>query len=136
MKKSKKLPKILLARELRKEQTETEKILWQYLRDRKFQGKKFRRQHVISGFIADFYCPEEKLVIELDGSVHLTQKEYDNERQKIIEDLGIKVLRFKNKDVQCKIKKVLLTIKNNLNPSPSMMEKGAKDHLSLNRNSG
>jgi very-short-patch-repair endonuclease len=67
MKKSKKLPKILRARELRKEQTEAEKILWQYLRDRKFQGKKFRRQHVISGFIADSYCPEEKLVIELDG---------------------------------------------------------------------
>jgi very-short-patch-repair endonuclease len=61
------------------------------------------------------------------GSVHLTQKEYDNERQKIIEDLGIKVLRFKNKDVQYKIKKVLLTIKNNFNPSPSKMEKGVKD---------
>ena len=63
----KKLRKILKARELRKELTETEKRLWKYLRDRRFFNKKFRRQHIFRGFILDFYCPEEKLAIELDG---------------------------------------------------------------------
>ena len=78
--------KVLRARALRKELTGAEQVLWQHLRNRKFLNKKFRRQHVFCGFILDFYCPEERLGIELDGSVHLKQKDYDALRQKIIED--------------------------------------------------
>jgi len=113
----KKLSKILKARELRRELTEVEKILWKYLRDRSFFNKKFRRQHVFRGFILDFYCPEEKLAIELDGSVHLKQKDYDSLRQKCIEDHGIKVLHFKNKEITNSLRNVLQTIKKNLSLS-------------------
>ena len=112
----KKLRKILKARELRKELTEAEKALWKYLRDRRFFKKKFRRQHVFRGFILDFYCPEDKLAIELDGPIHLKQKDYDFLRQKCIEDHGIKMLRFKNEEVINNLKNVLQTIKKILFP--------------------
>lgn len=124
MRHSKKLTKILRARELRKDQTRAEQILWQYLRDRTFFKKKFRRQHIHRGFIIDFYCPEDKLAIELDGPIHLKQKESDSERQNIIEDSGIKVLRFKNKEILGNLKEVLRAIKAKLHPSPLKMEKG------------
>ena len=133
MKRKKNYAKILRSRELRKESTEAEKVLWKYLRNRNFYNKKFRRQYIFLGFIIDFYCPEEKLGIELDGSVHLNQKEYDTRRQNIIEEKGIRLLRFKNSDVLQVIEDVLQTIKSSLsaakhpfeNPSPSKMEKGA-----------
>jgi len=107
----KKLDKILKARELRKELTEAEKVLWKYLRDRRFFNKKFRRQHVFRGFILDFYCPEGKLAIELDGPIHLKQKDYDLLRQNCIEELGIRILRFKNSDLKNNLKNALQTIK-------------------------
>ena len=116
-KKDKKLNKILKARELRKELTRAEAVLWQHLRDRRLFNKKFRRQHVLRGFILDFYCPEEKLVIELDGSIHLTQKEYDKLRQACIEDIEIRFLRFNNNDILKKINKVLKTIEKSLSLS-------------------
>lgn len=114
MKRQGKLAKILRARELRKEATKAEQVLWQYLRDRNFLGKKFRRQHTFHGFILDFYCPKDKLAIELDGSIHIGKKEYDLERQNAIGDFGVKILRFKNSEVLANIKKVLQTIKKNL----------------------
>jgi very-short-patch-repair endonuclease len=111
--------KILFARELRRVSTEAEQLLWQYLRNRKLLGKKFRRQHVFCGFILDFYCPEGKLGIELDGSIHLKQKEYDVLRQKIIEEQGIRIVRFSNKDIITDIRKVLDVIRKHLAyPSP------------------
>jgi very-short-patch-repair endonuclease len=64
------------ARQLRQEQTKAEKIVWEQLRNRKFKGLKFRRQHVIEGFILDFYCPDAKLGIEVDGNIH--QKALDH----------------------------------------------------------
>ena len=134
MKKQNRLNKIRRARELRKEQTEAEEILWKYLRDRGFFGKKFRRQHIIRGFILDFYCPERKIAIELDGSIHLKQKDYDLARQTLIESYGLHFLRFNNLDIQNNIKKVLLTIKNKINPSPSSMEKGVKHLPMVNTN--
>jgi very-short-patch-repair endonuclease len=106
--------KMLRARELRKSSTKVEQILWQYLRNRNFFGKKFRRQYVFLGFILDFYCPEYRLGIELDGSVHLRQKEQDIWRQKIIEEQGIKIIRFSNRDVFSNIKTVLREIKKEL----------------------
>ena len=89
------------AKELRKRMTETEKNLWQQLRDRKILGCKFRRQHPIARFIADFYCHELKLVIELDGSIHNLEenREYDIGRTVELEKLGIKVVRFRNEEV-------------------------------------
>ncbi len=91
--------KKIFARVLRKEQTKAEKILWKYLRGRKFMNLKFRRQHVIEGFVVDFYCHELKLGIEVDGGIHSERKEYDDLRQGIIESEGIKIIRFSNEEV-------------------------------------
>ena len=84
--------------ELRKELTPAERKLWSYLRGDKL-GVNFRRQHAIGNFIPDFVCIEKKLIIELDGSQHLEQEEYDEERTKYFESLGYKVIRFWNNDV-------------------------------------
>ena len=98
---------IELARELRKRATPSEKRLWNELRNRRFMGVKFFRQHPLiyendrgklHFFIPDFYTAEKKLVIELDGKIHQFQKYYDQERDLIIENLGLKVLRFKNEE--------------------------------------
>ena len=124
MRKGKKLSKILRARELRKEATCAEQILWEHLRDRKFFNKKFRRQHIFRGFIVDFYCFEDKIAIELDGSIHLKQKDYDKARQNLIRDYGIEIIRFKNLEVISNISKILNIIRDYLTvPSPSMMER-------------
>ncbi|MFH1683877.1 MAG: endonuclease domain-containing protein [Candidatus Margulisiibacteriota bacterium] len=93
-KKKNKPAKVLWARELRQRSTKAEQFLWQYLRDRRLFNKKFRRQHVFEGYVLDFYCPEDRLAIELDGPVHLKQKGYDEVRQDVIEDAGLEVLRF------------------------------------------
>ncbi len=90
-----------LARRLRTNSTGAEVVLWEALRNRKLGGAKFRRQHPLGRYIADFYCHEALLVIELDGSVHsdASQAEYDSVRQKEIEARGLIVLRFKNEQV-------------------------------------
>ena len=98
------------ARILRKEQTPTEELLWQALRNRQLGFLKFRRQHVIDGFIVDFYCHRLRLAIELDGSIHLKQKEYDSLRQSLIETKGIRFLRFSNDEVVNNLKAVLTSI--------------------------
>ena len=94
-------------RKLRKNATPEEDLLWQHLRNRKLSGKKFLRQHPIfystapvqQFFVADFYCAEAKLIIELDGKYHDFQKDYDENRDTILSDLGLKVIRFKNEDL-------------------------------------
>ena len=101
---------IQFARELRKNQTPSEKILWNVLRNRKLDGKKFLRQHPLiyenmndeklSFFISDFYCAEHRLVLELDGKIHDFQKDYDAHRDKIINEMGIEVLRIKNEELK------------------------------------
>lgn len=95
-------------RDLRKNQTPSENILWQVLRNRKLVGKKFVRQYPIKFkyqdkirfFIADYYCHDARLVIELDGKIHEQQKEYDEYRTYIINQLGIQVLRIKNEELK------------------------------------
>ena len=91
--------KILLEarRELRNNPTPEEDALWQELRNSRL-GYKFRRQHSIGNFIADFYCAEEKLVVELDGKIHEFQKEYDLWRTSVINELGMRILRINNED--------------------------------------
>ena len=87
-------------RELKKEMTQCEKILWRYIRNDAL-GVRFRRQYGIGNYIADFYCPYLKLIIELDGSQHFTEEglEYDKIREDFMKNLGIKTLRFNNDDV-------------------------------------
>ncbi len=91
--------KKIFARVLRKESTESEKKVWAYLRNRKFNGLKFRRQHVLNGFVIDFYCHELRLAIEIDGTIHDKQKDYDELRQHLIEDNGIRFIRVSNHEV-------------------------------------
>ncbi len=87
------------SRRLRKRSTPAEIILWEEIRNRKLGGLKFRRQYPVLGFILDFYCAEKSLGIELDGSIHDTQKEYDEDREKLILEQGIRILRFSNQEV-------------------------------------
>jgi very-short-patch-repair endonuclease len=98
---------------LRKNLTEAELVLWEVLKDKKLCGKKFRRQHSIGYYIADFYCPSEKLIIELDGKHHFTPEgiEKDMERDKHLELMNIRVLRFENKEVFYDLTSVLKRIK-------------------------
>jgi very-short-patch-repair endonuclease len=104
-------PKILhRAGELRKETTPAEKKLWAYLRLMREDGIRFRRQHAIGLYITDFCVPRKKLIIELDGSQHLEQQDYDTERTKYLESLGYKVIRFWNNDVMNHIKDVVQSI--------------------------
>ena len=95
-------PKLLeFARNMRHSSTDAESLMWQILRARRFMDLKFRRQHVIQPYIVDFYCHEIGLVIELDGSQHGTDDavEYDAERTKFLEALGLMVVRYWNHDV-------------------------------------
>ncbi|MCM1983973.1 endonuclease domain-containing protein [Lyngbya confervoides] len=87
------------ARSLRRRSTPAEARLWEALRRRKLAGYKFRRQHPVGRFILDFYCPELKLVIEIDGGIHEHQKDYDEDRTAQLEASGDRVLRFSNDEV-------------------------------------
>lgn len=87
------------ARALRKNATDAERLLWQYLRNRQIGGYKYRRQHPISGYFADFACEELKLVVELDGGQHAEQVAYDTGRTTVLKRLGYKVVRFWNHEV-------------------------------------
>jgi adenine-specific DNA-methyltransferase len=89
------------ARQMRSEQTDAERKMWLLLRDRKLSGFKFRRQHPIGGYIVDFICIRAKLVVELDGGQHTDpeQLKYDARRTQRLSDLGIRVLRFDDREV-------------------------------------
>ena len=93
--------KILLnnAKNLRKNQTEAEKLLWKHLKAKQINGHKFRRQHPMGKFITDFICLEKKLVVELDGGQHVLNKEKDIERDKWFYNEGFEVLRIWNNEV-------------------------------------
>ncbi|OGI16479.1 MAG: hypothetical protein A3J63_01355 [Candidatus Moranbacteria bacterium RIFCSPHIGHO2_02_FULL_40_12b] len=102
---------------LRKLSTPQEIILWSKLRAKRFCGLKFRRQYSIGDYIIDFYCPEKKLVVELDGYQHKNkeQKDYDKIRTKYLNGLGIEVLRFWNNEVNKNLDGVMLKIEEYLN---------------------
>jgi adenine-specific DNA-methyltransferase len=84
---------------LRKQQTEAERIFWNMTRGRKFSNLKFRRQFSVGPYILDFYCPEIGLAVEIDGGQHAAEVAYDDARTKFINKLGIKVIRFWNNDL-------------------------------------
>ena len=102
-------------KKLRSHGTSAEAYLWTHLQQRKLEGRKFRRQHSIANFIVDFYCAEEKLIIELDGLYHMnpTAEEKDGRRTKILEGLGFRLIRFENRSMFENLDWVLGEIKNN-----------------------
>lgn len=107
--------KKVFARKLRREQTKPEILLWSAIRNRRLSGFKFRRQFPVSGYVLDFYCIEKKLAIELDGETHEFRYEYDVERTKALNQLGIHVLRFSNEDIYKNLRGVLVDIEKFLN---------------------
>jgi len=96
--------------------TLAEKLLWKKLQAGRFKELKFRRQHSIGNYIVDFYCPKYRLIIELDGKVHLEseQKEKDKFRDENLEDMDYKVLRFTNEEVLEEVKSILNIIESYL----------------------
>ena len=111
------------ARNLRWNATPAEKKLWRYLRRKQLKGRKFLRQHAIIYetinnehffYVPDFYCFKENMAIELDGAIHKYRKERDERRDEILENMGIKILRFKNEDledIESVVQKILLEFK-------------------------
>jgi very-short-patch-repair endonuclease len=114
------IPEALLqrVRQLRQQQTPAEKFLWELLRDRRFLDAKFRRQHTLGPYIADFYCHKAHLVIELDGAIHQTQAPRDRDRNQWMQANGLTVLRFPNDAVYQKTVEVLNAIAEVISPSP------------------
>lgn len=114
--------KKIFARQLRKESTKAEKIVWELIRSREFMGLKFRRQHVIEGFVLDFYCHEMKLGIEIDGSVHFRRKDHDKLRQEVIESENINIIRITNKEIaenkRSILEKIKEAVREPITPSP------------------
>ena len=102
--------KLQCAKELRQDMTHAEKILWMERRANKL-GVHFRRQQIIAGFIVDFYCQKAALVIEVDGDIHDLQQEEDARRQKVLSELGLRIIRFKNNDVVRNMSIVVGTIR-------------------------
>ena len=108
-----------IARELRKKQTPTERILWDILRNRQFNGTKFLRQHPIlvdddgreTFFLADFYCAEKRLVVEIDGPIHRFQKVSDIERTQVLIRNGFVVLRLTSREVEDNVNDALNKIR-------------------------
>jgi len=102
-------------KKLRNNSTQAEIFLWNYLKHSKLEGRKFRRQHSIGNYIVDFYCPSEKLIIELDGEVHFNDDaiEYDKRRTTYLENKGFKVIRFENQEAIYNVDLVLEQIISN-----------------------
>lgn len=104
--------------------TPAEKILWERIRNKQL-GVKFRRQHTIETFVPDFVCLSLKLIIEVDGKIHLKKKNEDEERTKYLELLGYKVIRFNNEEVENNIEKVIERIKDEIKKmAPPDLPKG------------
>ncbi len=106
----------IVCRDLRKNSTKAERIFWEQVRNRRFCGKKFYRQypifHDITGketfFIADFFCFEEKLIVDMDGRYHQYRLKEDEERTKILNQLGLNVIRFTNDEIENDLENVLI----------------------------
>ena len=87
------------ARNLRRQSTDAERLLWRHLRDRELAGLKFRRQRPLGNFIVDFVCLEQRLIVEVDGGQHATQRQKDAHREAFLKRQGYRVLRFWNNEV-------------------------------------
>ena len=98
------------ARQLRKQSTHTENLLWKQLRAKRFSNLKWRRQQALGNYIVDFICHEKKLIIECDGGQHDEQVSYDQKRDRWLQDQGYRVLRFWNNEILGDIETVLQII--------------------------
>lgn len=107
-----------VARQLRRDGTPSEDILWQSLRSERLDGRKFRRQHPVGPFVLDFYCASEQLAIEVDGPIHEDQRDADAARQELIETTGIRFVRVTAEQVENDLLAVLRTIRAAFLPSP------------------
>ena len=117
-------PKIFArAKELNRNLTPAEEKLWTHLRTHRTGDVHFRKQHAIGSYIVDFCAPRRKLIIELDGSQHLEQEEYDKERTAFLKSKGYKVLRFWNNDVMNNMDKVLGVIWDALNEQDAALQR-------------
>ena len=101
--------KVRQARDLRRTMTPAERLVWQRVRDNRIAGVKFRRQQVIEGFVADFFCHKAKLVVEIDGEIHDTEdrKKEDERRTTVFAGRGLEEIRFRNDEVLSGIDKVI-----------------------------
>ncbi|ODS31394.1 MAG: hypothetical protein SCARUB_03492 [Candidatus Scalindua rubra] len=106
------------SRELRKNMTEAEKLLWSRIRRKQLKNCQFYRQKIIGNFIVDFYCPKSNLIIELDGGQHYSDEgmKKDKSRDAYMKRIGLRVLRFSDRDVFKNLHGVLEAIWENLNP--------------------
>lgn len=117
-----------LCRQLRNSQTEAERLLWSRLRDRRFSEVKFRRQHKVGNYIADFCSPEAKLVLEIDGGQHAENRLKDQSRTERLALCGYGVLHFWNHEVLGSLDAVLEKIRVNLvTPHPNPLPGGARE---------
>lgn len=111
-----------VAREFRTQPTKSEGRLWGALRNRQLYGAKFRRQQAMGPFVVDFFCAERRVIVEVDGPIHDTQREHDEERQYMLESCGYRVVRVSAHAVETDLSGVLLTIATALgqyrSPSP------------------
>ena len=117
------------AKRLRKNLTPAEAILWQALRNKQFEGLRFRCQHPVGNFILDFYCPACKLVIEVDGKIHDRQTDYDSARTTKLAEHGYTVLRFSNEQVINSLSEVLAEIRKVAFRPPSQTNPGGTVEL-------
>jgi very-short-patch-repair endonuclease/formylglycine-generating enzyme required for sulfatase activity len=120
---------VQIAQDLRKRQTSAEEILWECLRDRRLADLKFRRQHPVAqtNYVADFFCYERKLIVELDGGIHQFQQAADAQRQRELEALGLQVIRFTNDQITNHLYDVLTTILQVIESPFYLREKGLGD---------
>lgn len=95
------------AKELRREMTPAEKILWKHLKANQLNGLHFRRQQIVYGYFADFYCHQHELIVEVDGGIHEFQQDYDAEREEYLKSLGFRIIRFSNEEIDKDLKGVL-----------------------------
>lgn len=117
----------IAARSLRNNQTGSEKIFWNAVRQRKIMDLRFMRQHPVTFlydnrerfFIADFYCAKKRLVVEIDGGIHEKQKDYDELREYIIKSLGYKIIRFTNEEINHDLDNVVKKLEKELSLLPS-----------------
>jgi len=113
-----------IVRDFRKKETPSEHIFWTAARNRRISGRKFLRQFAIPVkveginrfFVADFYCSEERLIVEIDGAVHDTQKDYDALRTAVMNNLGLRVIRFANTDIEEDLAGVIDEVKGMFEP--------------------
>lgn len=98
--------KLERAKELRREMTPAENMLWKEIHANKL-GVHFRRQQIIEGFIVDFYCHQAALVIEVDGDIHDLQQKEDAGREKVLREMGLRIVRFRNDEILKNLKTVV-----------------------------